>query len=147
MGPTLCARRNSLSPSLLDTDTLSEVIKGRDPILMQKAGQYLTQFRRFTFSLITRYEILRGLKAKKANKQIAAFERRCQASEVLPLTDAIIVMAADIYADLKRQGQLISDADILIASTAMNYGFVLVTNNIGHFRRVSGLTLESWKNI
>ena len=59
-------------------------------------------------SMITRYEILRGLKARRATRQLARFEQRCQQSQVLPLTDAIIVLAADLYALLYQTGQLIS---------------------------------------
>lgn len=134
-----------MPPSLLDTDALSEVMKGKDPITRQKAQDYLNVYGRFTFSILTRYEILRGLKAKQATKQIAVFENRCQVSEVLPLTDPIIVRGADIYADLKQRGLLISDADILIASTALIHNLVLVTNNLRHFSRIPGLTLETWK--
>jgi tRNA(fMet)-specific endonuclease VapC len=132
--------------SLLDTDTLSEVMKGKNLTIRQTARQYLDVYGRFTFSLITRYEILRGLKAKQASAQVAAFEHRCRVSEVVPLTDAIIVQGADIYADLKRQGLLISDADILIASTALIHGLALVTNNLLHFNRIPGLILETWKS-
>jgi tRNA(fMet)-specific endonuclease VapC len=53
-----------MPPVLLDTDTLSEVMKTRHPQVRQSAGQYLARYGRFTFSIITRYEILRGLKAK-----------------------------------------------------------------------------------
>jgi tRNA(fMet)-specific endonuclease VapC len=134
-----------MPPSLLDTDALSEVMKGKDPITRQKAQDYLNVYGRFTFSILTRYEILRGLKAKQATKQIAVFENRCQVSEVLPLTDPIIVRGADIYADLKQRGLLISDADILIASTALIHNLVLVINNLRHFSRIPGLTLETWK--
>jgi tRNA(fMet)-specific endonuclease VapC len=105
--------------SLLDTDTLSEIIKGRNPAVMSNAGQYLIQYGMFTFSLITRYEILRGLKAKNATTQLATFEARCQASEVVPITDGIIVQAADLYAGLRQRGQIISDADLIIAASAL----------------------------
>jgi tRNA(fMet)-specific endonuclease VapC len=131
--------------ALLDTDTLSEVMKGRDPQVQQHAQRYLARHSRFTLSVITRYEILRGLKAKGATRQIAAFEERCRQSIVLPLTDEVIVQAADIYADLYRQGQLISDADILVAATALVHGLVLITGNTAHFVRVSGLRIESWR--
>lgn len=107
-----------MPPALLDTDTLSEVMKGRDPQVQQHARQYLASYGCFTFSIITRYEILRGLRAQGAIRQIAAFEERCHKSNVLALTDEVIVQAANIYADLHQQGQLISDADILIAATA-----------------------------
>ena len=131
--------------ALLDTDTLSEVMKGRDPRAQRRARQYLARYGGFSFSIITRYEILRGLKAKGATRQVAVFDERCHSSNVLPLTDDIIVRAADIYADLHRQGQLISDADILIAATALVRGLALITENIAHFRRVSGLDIESWR--
>jgi tRNA(fMet)-specific endonuclease VapC len=135
----------TVAPALLDTDTLSEVIKRRDFMVRRHAEEYLAAHGRFTFSIVTRYEVLRGLKAKSATRQEADFERRCHRSEVLPLTDPIIVRAAEIYADLKRQGQLISDADILIAATALTHGLVLVTNNMTHFQRVAGLKALSWK--
>jgi predicted nucleic acid-binding protein len=92
-----------MPPSLLDTDTLSEVMKGRDPLVQRRARQYLASYGCFTFSIITRYEILRGLKAREATKQIAIFEERCRKSLVLPLTDEIVVRAADIYAVLHRK--------------------------------------------
>jgi tRNA(fMet)-specific endonuclease VapC len=133
-----------MAPSLLDTDTLSEIIKGRNAAVRLKAVQYLVEYGSFSFSLITRFEILRGLKAKNAAAQLAAFEARCQASAVLPVTDKIIVLAADLYADLKRRGELISDADLIIASTAIVHDLVLVTRNTAHYRRVAGLTLDCW---
>jgi len=63
----------------------------------------------------------------------------------LPITEQIIVRASDIYADLHRRGQLIGDADILIASTAIEYGLVLATNNVAHFGRIPGLQVDNWQ--
>jgi tRNA(fMet)-specific endonuclease VapC len=134
-----------MEPVLLDTDTLSEVIKGRNAQIRQRARQYIAVFGYFTFSVITRYEILRGLKAKGAARQAEAFEQRCKESKVLPLTDEIIVQATDIYADLYKRGQLISDADILIAATAIVHGLTLATENTTHFQRISGLGIVSWR--
>jgi tRNA(fMet)-specific endonuclease VapC len=130
--------------ALLDTDTLSEIIKGRNASVSARAAQYLAQYGSFTFSLITRFEILRGLKAKTATAQLTAFEARCRVSSVLPITDAIIVQAADHYADLKRRGGLIGDADLIIAATAIIHGLVLVTTNTAHYRRIAGLVLDRW---
>jgi tRNA(fMet)-specific endonuclease VapC len=85
-------------PAVLDTDMLSEVMRARDPHVLDSAQHYLAEHGRFTFSIITRYEILRGLKAREATRQAALFERQCARSIVLPLTDQIIVQATDIYA-------------------------------------------------
>ncbi len=128
---------------LLDTDILSAVMR-KEPNVRRKARSYLAEHRRFTFSIITRYEILRGLKAKRAVKQTDAFNRLCVRSVILPITDEIIEKASEIYADLHRRGELIGDADILIAATALANGLGVVTNNEGHFRRVSGLAVANW---
>lgn len=135
-----------MPPSLLDTDTLSEVMKGRNPQVQIAAQEYLAAYERFTFSTITRYEILRGLEAKNAYRQLEAFEERCRRSIVLPLSDEVIVKAAQVYGDLYRTGRLISDADILIAATALVYDLTLVTENVSHFQRIQALQIESWRN-
>jgi tRNA(fMet)-specific endonuclease VapC len=132
--------------ALLDTDTLSGVIKGRADLVVQRAQKYLLTHKQCTYSIITRYEILRGLKAREALQQTAVFEERCQESRVLPLTDVVVVRAAEIYADLYRSGRLISDADILIAATALTHNLVLVTEKASHFERIAGLRLESWRS-
>ncbi len=57
------------------------------------------------------------------------------------MTDEIIVRAADIYADLRTRGELIGDADILIAATALVHNLPLKTLNIKHFNRIPHLIL------
>ena len=128
---------------LLDTDTLS-IFMRRPASLRAKARPYLAEHGQFTFSLITKYEILRGLKAKKAQRQLERFEERCLRSIILPIGDDVIERASDIYADLKRRGELIGDADILIAACALVNGMGVVTNNERHFKRIDGLTVENW---
>jgi tRNA(fMet)-specific endonuclease VapC len=46
---------------------------------------------------------------------------------------------AQIRGQLRRQGQLIGDMDVLIAATALHHGLVLVTANRRHFDRVPNL--------
>ncbi len=133
-----------LPRALLDTDTLSAVMRGTPPPLVTKAREYLAEHRVFTFSIITRYEILRGLKAKSATAQLQAFHRLCAGSQIVPLTDAAVVKASEIYAELRRGGELIGDADILIAASALVHGLAVVTNNLGHFGRIPGLPIENW---
>jgi tRNA(fMet)-specific endonuclease VapC len=62
-----------MSPCLLDTDILSEVLKQKNPLVVQRAVAYLQIYQRFTFSAITRYEVIRGLKAKGAGRQLGRF--------------------------------------------------------------------------
>jgi tRNA(fMet)-specific endonuclease VapC len=129
--------------SLLDTDVLSGLMR-KTPVALNRARVYLADHRQLTISLVTRFEILRGLKAKRANAQLAAFDSFCMNNEVLPITDQIIVRAAETYADLHNRGQLIADADILIAATAIENGLVMATNNLADFGRITGLQIDNW---
>ena len=129
--------------ALLDTDILLSIMQ-KNPSSLAKAQDYLAIHGHFTFSVITKYEILRGLNAVGAAKQAGLFEKFCQDCEILDLGDKAADKAAEIYADLKAGGSLIGDADILIAASALVGGLGVVTNNEGHFRRINGLRVENW---
>ena len=128
---------------VLDTDILSAIMR-QNPTIIPKAQAYLDEHRQFTFSIITRFEILRGLKARNAAKQLQSFDAFCNRNLILSLTDEIVVQAAELYADLHRRGALIGDADILIAASAMINGWSVVTNNVSHFGRITDLRIENW---
>ena len=129
--------------TLLDSDTLSYLRK-QHPQALIHAKAYLREHGELSFSLITHYEVLRGLKVRGATAQIQSFERLCGSSRVVPLKREVILRATDIYADLSRRGVLIGDADILIAATALEHRLILTTNNTRHYDRVPGLTLQNW---
>jgi predicted nucleic acid-binding protein len=50
----------------------------------------------------------------------------------------------EIKAQLRKEGMLLEDVDLLIAATARVQGLTLVTNNQDHFGRISGLHLDNW---
>ena len=128
---------------VLDTDTLSAIMR-QDSNAVIAAQKHLAVHSKLTISIITRFEILRGLMAKNATSQISAFDATCNAMTVLPLTDAIIVRGAEIYGKLHQTGKLIGDADILIAATCLENGYDLATNNTAHFSRIDGLVVQNW---
>jgi tRNA(fMet)-specific endonuclease VapC len=128
---------------ILDTDILSLLMRKNAAVFAQ-ASAYVSEHRQFTISIITRYEILRGLKAKDARKQAERFEDFCARNKILSIDDTVIIQAADIYADLYKRGELIADADILIAASALANGCGIITNNEAHFRRIVGLRVENW---
>lgn len=67
----------NLSPELLlDTDTLSLYLR-KTPEVVVEAQRYLRQHGAFTFSIITRFEILRGMKVKNAAGQLKFFDLFC----------------------------------------------------------------------
>jgi tRNA(fMet)-specific endonuclease VapC len=132
-----------VNPALIDTDTISFFLRG-DTRVTQHAGEYLKEHGILNLSIITYYEILSGLKYKDARQQLDSFLQLAESSKILPATENAMEIAADIYADLRKDGQLIDDIDIIIAGIALSNNLVLVTHNRSHFDRIDGLKIEDW---
>lgn len=64
--------------------------------------------------------------------------------EVLSLEEEDASEASRIYRELRREGKLIADIDILIAGIVRRRGLVLVTRD-GDFERVRGLDLQLYE--
>ena len=129
--------------TILDTDIVNYLMRD-EPAVKARARAYLLEHRRLTFSVITRFEALRGLMLRGAIRRQLAFEQLCSVSEVLPVTDEIARQAALIYTDLRGRGLLIDDGDILIAATALVHGLTVTTSNEAHYRRIGFLTVDNW---
>ena len=128
---------------LLDTDTVSLMLRGNASVTV-RVGNYRRTEGPVAVSVIVLYEVLRGLKFLDAKLQMASFQSFMRANEVIHLDEAIAQTAADLYATLRKQGQLLPDADLLIAATALDRGYILVTRNLKHFERIPNLQLENW---
>ena len=133
-----------MQAALLDTDILSEVLKQKNPTVVQKAAEYLQQHE-FAISAMTWYEVVRGLKFKRASRQLKNFERFCSNSIVCPISEEILNRAADLWVAGEHGGHPHRDADLIIAATALEHGRLLVTGNTPHFAWIQGLSVEDWR--
>ena len=134
-----------MDAALLDTDILSEILKQRNPVVVQKGSEYLQAHGQFSISIFTRFEIVRGYKEKRARRQLVKFNAFCGHSLVLPLSEAIFERAEDLWVTARRNGQPHGDADLLIAATAMDSGLVLATGNTTHYAWIPGLVVTNWR--
>ncbi len=132
-----------MKPSMLDTDILSEFLRG-NPKVMSKVDLYLKEFGYINFSIITYYEILNGLLYKDARKQLARFEEFVELNKVIPLTLQMAKTAAFIQSDLRKKGSEIGHTDTLIAGISITSELQLITNNTEHFKRIKGLEIANW---
>ncbi len=64
-------------------------------------------------------EVVRGLKDKKADRQLVQFKSFCGHSRIIAVRDAILDRAADLWVAAHRDGHPRNDADLLIAATAL----------------------------
>ena len=125
-----------MDKALIDTDILSELIKGIDPIVARNATAYRQAFGLYTTSAITIMEIFRGLRRVQSPQRIARFLQSFQGEEILSFDQAAAQLAGEISGDLERTGQTIGFADPMIAAIALTQGLDLVTGNTAHFERI-----------
>lgn len=62
---------------------------------------------------------------------------------VLPIYNAIPIYAKE-KVRLRKQGNMISDFDLLIGSTAICNDLIMVTENVREFDRIQNIRLENW---
>lgn len=134
-----------MDAALLDTDTLSELLKGRNANVRLRALAYVQQHGQLAFSSMTRYEVVRGYRDRGAMVQLNRFATLCQQSIVVPVTDGVFDRAAELWVLARQGGHPRADADLVIAATALEQGRVLVTGNTHHFAWIVGLRLEDWR--
>jgi tRNA(fMet)-specific endonuclease VapC len=129
---------------LLDTCTVSDFVKGQPSVLARVKA---TPPNLIGVSALTRMEVDYGLalNTERAKKLAPILDAFFSTIATLPFDEADAQAAAAIRAALKIQGQPIGAYDVLIAGTGLARGLVVVTSNVGEFKRVSGLQVEDWR--
>jgi tRNA(fMet)-specific endonuclease VapC len=130
---------------MLDTDTVSYLLRGTSPVLDARvAGARRDEL---CISAITRGELLYGLKLKSGAHRLAELvDQLLMRVQSLPWDNDCATHFASIAAELHKAGTPIGSMDALIAGHALSVDAVLVTNNARHFSRVAALQIENWSN-
>ena len=76
-------------------------------------------------------------------ENIRAVHGWCQYVTILPMVNIWNEFAGQ-KAFLRKKGQLIEDADIIIGTTAIINNMVMVTENVKHIGRLNGIVVENW---
>ncbi len=129
---------------LLDTSVFSDFFK-KIPATIERFEKALPQ--QIHISTVSVMEVEYGLKlnSEKEKKIRPIWDTLLKEIRVLPFTEACARATASIRSNLKITDQLISPYDILIAGMAVAYDLVVVTSNIGEFKRISVITIEDWR--
>lgn len=127
---------------MLDTNAVSVALRGHEALdarLSQLEG------RDWCISAITRAELRYGLALKPEAKQLPRLVNAfLEVAHTAPWDAAAADAHGKLRAALRRAGTPIGDFDEMIAAHALALGAALVTDNVQHFRRVEGLTVENW---
>jgi tRNA(fMet)-specific endonuclease VapC len=128
---------------LLDTDTVSHLVRGSSETLIKRATKLGVD--EAAISVVTRGELAYGAALKPLKTQLrATFDRILGALNVLPLGAEVGIHYGEIRAALRAAGQPIGPNDLWIAAHARALKLTLVTHNVREFQRVPGLKVEDW---
>ena len=105
---------------VVDTDVLIELMKGAEDLPEEPMA----------ITTITLYEFLRGARDMDTAASILT-----ENFVVLTETPESIKISARIWQDLKKEGAIVPDADIIIAGIAIANRLPLWTRNRKHFER------------
>jgi tRNA(fMet)-specific endonuclease VapC len=128
---------------MLDTDIASYVIKGTIPAVEARLRHL--DVMQVCISAVTRAELRFGVRRLRGAIRLAVeVERFLSGVHTLPWDEIAADQFAEVRADLERGGTHMGTMDTMIAAHAKAIGAILVTNNVKHFHKVRGLTVENW---
>ena len=128
---------------LFDTDAISELLRPRPlPAYVDWLGT-IPREAQFTSAVVVG-ELLEGAcRSAARDRHLENIEQRVLPSvTILPYDVATARIFGLIRADLERRGDILPDADLQIAATALYHDLELVTGNVRHFERIPDLRIN-----
>jgi len=137
-----------MQKTILDTDILSDFLRGKNVNVVARVEAYLREHGHLTISVITAFEIVRGRHQAQQFERAVQFLDWTKSAELLAFDYACACLAGEIEGTLLRNGTTVGVADALIGATAIVHGFTLVSANVVHYQRMAafGLRIENWRD-
>jgi tRNA(fMet)-specific endonuclease VapC len=126
---------------LLDTDSVSYALRGQGDVGVRIRACNPSDLR---ISAITLAELRYGADRKGSRKLHALIDTFAATIEAVPFDEVAAAEFGRIGSMLAERGTPIGEFDVLIAAHAVSLRCTLVTNNVRHFSRVPGLSVENW---
>jgi tRNA(fMet)-specific endonuclease VapC len=126
---------------MLDTDSVSDALRGEGRVAARILEHRPSEL---CVSSITVAELRYGAERRNSSKLHKAIDVFSSNVAVLPFDEVCAAHFGTLGAALAARGTPIGDFDVLIAAHAVAAEATLVTSNVKHFARVTGLSVENW---
>ena len=128
---------------MLDTNICIYLIKHKPLQVFEKLQEHNPD--EMCISAVTYAELVHGVeKSKAVERNRLALTILLSNIEILDFDMKAAEEYGRIRADLEKKGTPIGPLDMMIAGHAKSFGYTVVTNNVGEFKRVEGLQYENW---
>lgn len=127
---------------LLDTNICVALLKDADVGVRRRLASLEGEV---CLCSIVRSELVYGAQhSSRVKENTERLERLFALFPSAPFDDEAADVCGNLRSHFRRLGTPIGAADLMIASTALSIGAVVVTRNEHEFRRVPGLRVEVW---
>ena len=127
---------------LIDTDTLIFYLRGRTEVVERILGEDIDDL---CTSSVCLGELYYGaVKSSQRERRTAEVDELKQYLPLISFGAAETQRFGKLKANLELRGEKLSDADLMIAATALEHNLTLVTGNSKHFNRIKRLTIDNW---
>lgn len=131
---------------VLDTTVIVRHLRGR-----KAETELIQRFQEASIvatTIVNAFELYYGaFKSKETAKNLASAKGFLSTLEVLEMTDETVELAGRVMADLETGGVALDPRDLLIGSIAAKNGYVVLTENSKHFKRIHDLQVLEPKDI
>jgi predicted nucleic acid-binding protein len=128
---------------LFDTDAVSEVLRSQPNPHYVEWLRTIPRDEQFTSAVVVGELYQGAFRSMNRERHLANIEQRLlPAVTVLSYHLAAARVFGEIRARLEESGNILPDADLQIAATALYHDLELVTGNVRHFKRISELKIN-----
>ncbi len=125
---------------MLDTDHCVAILRGKLDV-----DEYVEPTTALFISAITVCELVYGAsKSDRPEHHLEQVDLLVEGTTVLPFDEHEARRCGMLKDNLRREGLLIPEPDLQIASIAMENALPLATHNQKHFARIPGLSILDW---
>ena len=126
---------------MLDTDIASYLIRGDHPGVTEK---FTELYEKCVISSVTAAELQYGARKRNNRALTQKVQALCDLIQIIPWNEDAAGSYAKLRVELETAGTPISNMGMMIAASAIAEEAVLITNNTGHFSKITSLNLEGW---
>ncbi len=117
---------------VLDTNTVSQILRRNATAIARLTDAARSGDDVFMCPVVF-YEIWRGLRDRRAVRQLAEFTAFAQTLQWIDYDRSMWMSAAELWAEQRHRGRIHDDADLLIAAFTKRLRATLATNNTADF--------------
>jgi len=128
---------------LLDTNIVSHWMRGDETVIKKIRSRKPSELSICTITLAEIYYGIENSPVKKKDRR-SKIEHIYSQLEIYPFDELAARKYSMIRTQLEKNGIMISERDLQIASIAMANKLIVVTHNVKEFKRIANLDIEDW---